>query len=263
MNRNIRGIIGVIVIVACAFFAYRILGERSAMKKVVEVHNRRAEANDVQALEKCKSDYVALLKKAPTAKAKKEIEGGIAACDAWMAYYRTTAHPSRAAYAKTIEAMEKAKDLTGDPDGLFKKNIADFKARLKQAIGPTGEEMEKGLALLSKQPFKKSVQRLEKIYYWKVAWKREGRFQGDKARQAALEKIRKYLLRGYLKRFDEAVPVCRKSDASLEDQAAILGPLGSVKRLDPASAERLERKHRRDLKRARAAAKKLEEQAGM
>ena len=263
MNRNIRGIIGVVVIVVCAFFVYRTLGERSFMKEVVEVHGQRAEAENVKALEKCRSDYQALLKKAPSAKAKKEIEGGIAACDAWIAYYRTTAHPSRDGYRSTIELMEKAKELTGDPEGHLKKNIADFQARLKEAIGPTGEEMDKALALLSKKPFNKVGSRLERIYYWKEAWERQKRFQDDKARQAALEKIRKYLLKGYVERFGVVLAASRKSDASLEDQAAVLGPLANINRLDKPSAKALERKHRRDLKRARDAAKKLEEQEGM
>ena len=262
MNKNLRAIISIVILVICAFLLFRILSQRAVLSKVVKAHDRRAKANTPAELAACRKEYQALLKQGPSGEAKQEIEAGIAACDAWISYHRTSARPTRAKYRETVELMKKAKELTGDPDGIYAKAITQFEARLKEAIGPTAAQMRAQLAALSKLSFGAVVSRLEKTYYWKVAWKRQNRFQDDKARAAALDQVRRYLTKGYVAAFNKTLPLCRKADAELEEQASILGPFGNIKRLDPPTATRLRNQYRKDITRAEAAAKKLEEQMG-
>ena len=279
MKAGVRTVIGLVVLIVCCVALYKVMRKRSFIPKVEKIHEQYdATGSDVKKIEACKKAYQDLLDQAPSAKERKIVEGGMAACDASIAYLNTLSKPGIPQYSDAIQLMDKAKELTGDKEGIWAQRIKTFKKRLQDSIGPTGPEIDAQFAQLKKRPFKKAMRGIENLYFWGFAWKQQKRFQDDKPRQAALEKMRVYLRDQYTALFEQSVADARNAgvtpafvkalspdkmlDKAAQDKVdrvtAPLGWMANVKRLDKGRAAQLASKYARDLALAQKVAKAIE-----
>jgi len=271
----LRKTIGVIAIVACAIFVYTVFQKRAFVQDLRTVQDRYADAKSEKDFQECAKLYEGLLDKAPSGDPKRICEGGVASCAAWVSYLDTTGKPSIEKYRGAIKLMEKAKELTGDTQGVWTRKIVVFKKRLKETIGPSPQDMGAQFAAMMKKPFTKTRRAMEDLYFWRFTWKQQKRNQGNPAYEAVFEKARKQMAKDYTVLLREVIAEVRKGPQRKPGQGKLtqedelifksrpLGMLRNVQRHDREGlVAQLEKQYAKELTEARAAQKKLEEMMG-
>ncbi|HRU07610.1 MAG TPA: hypothetical protein P5137_17750 [Candidatus Brocadiia bacterium] len=256
-----RPIVGIVLLAVCAYVLFGIVQKRNFIAKVQKAHElyeKAQDSNQEKDFAEAKKAYEALLPSAPSADLRKVVEGGAAGCEASIAYLDTTAKPSIEKYEKAIAVFKKAKDLTGDKDGEWSKNIKIFEERLKAAIGPSPADIDAQFQKLAKLPFDKAMRDLENLYFWRFSFKQQNRHQGDKAFDAAFDRMMPHMAKGYAVIFEQTIAEASKAGAADEVLAAPIGALENVKRFDPKMAEALAKKYAKQMAAAQAASKRLE-----
>jgi len=259
MAKGIRILIGAVALLVCAYVLLRVYKSRQFAQELENAHAVYEAADSPEALQKAKATYEALRPKSRTKEQKRFVEAGIASCEANIAFYDATGRGSIKKYQRLVNLMEKARDLAGDPTGIWAKRLTTFRRRLEEAMGPSLEEMGRQWARLSKMPFQQASVELEALYRWRRIWHDQDMYLNDAAREAIFTSVRKHLIEQYTRALDESIRAARRPGASLEVQCAPLGPIGSIRVLDEARAYILAKKYEAELEAARKAANTLEE----
>ena len=262
MAKIIRPIVGIIAIVAIALAGRHIYHQRTVGGDVVKVDEEYSKAKTLEDFQRVKQSYEALLPKATTDSVRKVIEGQIAGCDAWAAFMVTSGRPSIRGYEGCIKKMEKAKELTGDQQGVWSKKLTEFRMRHKEAMGPDIKKMRSEYARLSGMPFAKAMGDLETLFRWRQIWHDQDMYKSDKEREEVFAKTRKLLFENYCRRFEASIAKARKtkgkSEEALSIRSAPLGALSQVGRFDKAKTDAYAKKYAKDLAAAKVAQKELE-----
>jgi hypothetical protein len=184
------------------------------------------------------------LAQARSPEGRKLIQARIAGCEAWIAYYDATGKTGIKKYEVALAKMEKARELNGDPEGIWGKNIAEFKERHDKALGPkTVEELRARFETLKKAGFDRSEGDLTALHRWREIWAEAGLHKGDAARETVFVEIRAFMVKGYSDRFEAAAREAAKSPVSVAVKAAPLGHLATLKIWDAAKAEAYDRQN--------------------
>jgi hypothetical protein len=260
----IRAVAGVVAVIAIIYAVYHIVQSTGYKKDMDATHAAYDAAMTAEQFNDVKAKYEALLARARTAEQKKVAEGGIASCEANVAYLAAMGRGDVRKYADTVDKIQKAIKLTGDPGGEWTRRLEDFQSRQKGLQGPSVEQMRSDLARLKADPFGSARQELEGLYRWGAIWKDQGLFTDDAGRKEVLTETRKYLVDNYVRILGEDVSAARQprienqSESDyLQVKARPMASLESIRNLDPSRAAEEEKKIAKDVGEARAAAEKL------
>jgi hypothetical protein len=244
VGRMIVGLIAVAAIAVAGYIVYGKMTARQEMTKALASDDKYLSAKNEAEMTECRKEFEAQLAQARSDAARKHLTARIAGCDAWIAYYDATGKAGIRKYASAIIKMEKARDLNGDPEGIWGKNITEFKDRYDKALGPkTPEELRARFDALKKAGFDKSENDLTGLHRWRDIWAEAELHKGDAAREAVFAEIRALMVKGYSDRFDAAIKEAAKSPVSVAVKAAPIGPLGMLKFWDAAKADSLDKQN--------------------
>lgn len=236
-----RMIVGVIAVAAISVAGYVVYGKMTARQetaKILSLDDKYFVAKNEAEMSDCKKEYESLQAQLRSADGRNLAAARIAGCDAWIAYYNATGKAGIAKYADAIPKMEKAKELNGDPDGIWAKNIAEFKDRYDKALGPkTPEELRARFEAIQKTGFDKAETDVQGLYRWRNIWAEAGLYKGDSAREAVFADVRTWIIKGYCDRFEASIKEAAKSPVSVAVKAAPAGHLAVLKTWDAAKAE--------------------------
>jgi hypothetical protein len=261
VGKVIRPIIGVVAIIAILLALRQVQQKRFMASEVGPIDQKYTDAETEADFTQIKGLYEAVLPKT-SGKDRQYVEGKIASCEAWLAFLKTSARPSIRKYEDCIAKMEKAQKLTGDPEGVWAKKLAEFRARHREAMGPDLAKMRADYEEFSKMGFQVALDKLETLYRWKQIWNEQDMYVQDKERNEVFEKVRLILLDGYSKMFEASIPKARaakgSSEEALSTRAMPLGAVANVERFDKAKGEAYRKEYAADLAEARKASKELE-----
>lgn len=249
----------IVVIAVVALRAVKQMGFRGEYEAVKSLHEN---AETIDELMNARAAYEELLPKAPDAEAERVVKGGIASCDANIAYLDAQDKGGIRKYKSAIELMKIAQEFTGDPQGVWPERIADFEERLEQSYGPSLDELRRKLASARQKPFRDAAMDLEFIFRWAREWREEGVFQDDEARQRIAQEATDLLREGYSKMFLETVEEARamgdsRTTRALERKSAVLDQLIVLKHVDEGLAQQYQKEYADDIVEAQKAKDEL------
>lgn len=254
-----RLIVAVIAIVVIIFAVMRVVKTVEFKKRFGTVQDAYLDARSSQDFAKVKQQFQALRDIAPAGKPKRLVQAGIAGCKARIAWHQVSERPSVAGYRDAIARMERARELSGDEQGIWARDIATFAKRLDVALGPkTIEELRQRSKALKKLPFEKAQNDIIALYRWRKTWRQQHLHQNDAAREAVFRELRGHIESSHCRMFEEAVRKAQQPDADLAAKTVPLLRLMPVKVWSPAKAKEYEGKYAVELEAARAAQNELE-----
>jgi len=254
-----RLIVAVIAIVVIIFAVMRVVKTVEFKKRFGTVQEAYLDARNSQDFAKVKQQFQTLRDIAPAGKPTRLVEAGIAGCEARIAWHRASDQPSVAGYRDAIARMERARELSGDEQGIWARDIEVFAKRLDAALGPkTVEELRQRSGALKRLPFEKAQADIMALYRWREIWRQQDLHLNDAAREAVFRDLRGYIESSYCRMFEEAVRKAQQPDADLAAKAAPFLRFTPVKTWSPAKAKEYEGKYPAELEAARAAQKELE-----
>lgn len=242
--RMIVGVIAIIAIAVAGYIAYGKMTARQEVAKILSFDDKYFAAKNEAEMTDCRKEFESMLAQSRSPEGRRLLTARIAGCEAWIAYYDATGKAGIRKYEAAIPKMEKAKELNGDADGIWAKNIAEFKDRYDKALGPkTPEELRARLDALKKNGFDKSESDLTALHRWRDIWAEAGLYKGDAARDAVFADIRALLVKGYSDRFEAAIKEAAKSPVSVAVKAAPAGYLSMLKMWDAAKADAFDKQN--------------------
>lgn len=254
-----RLIVAVIAIVVIIFAVMRVVKTVEFRKRFEPAQDAYLDARSSRDFAKVKQQFQALRDIAPAGKPRRLVEAGIAGCEARVVWHQVCDRPSVAGYRDAIARMERARELSGDEQGIWARDIEALARRLDAALGPkTVEELRQRSEALKRLPFEKAQSDIMALYRWREIWRQQDLHLNDAAREAVFREFRGYIESSYCRMFEEAVRKAQQPDADLAAKAAPLLRLVPVKTWSPVKAKEYEGKYPAELEAARAAKKELE-----
>lgn len=254
-------IVALFAVLACILAVDYILRRRSFQARLNEANVLYDAAETPEAMARAKAAYAALLPLARGAAERRAVERALTSCDANIAFYEATGQPTIEKYRRAIELMEKAKQLSGDAEGVWAGRIREFREHLQQAMGPGPDEMRLRFERLRALPFAQARMELEALYRWRQLWRERGLYQDDTTRQAILQEVQRFLLDNYARAFEASIAAAKGAGADLVAKAALLAALEDVRRFDERHARDYAEKYAAELAEARKAVQALEAMA--
>ena len=260
-----RHIVSIVILVVCAVIALNIYRGRAAAPEVASLNQRYEAAMSPEEFQELKAEYTKLLNRA-TGEAREIVEAQIAGCEAWIAFYETTGRPSVENLQAAIPKLKRAKELSGDRQGVWAENIRKFENLLVISLGPREpEQIEQEFARIKQQPFTRSIRDLETLYLWKTTWTRQGHDHLVERHADRFEEMRQYLVENFTRIFMDSVAKAQDiqftdeemrqigPDLDIESELgqkvetliAVQGPVGQIGRHDREKADQLRREYSR------------------
>lgn len=259
MKQAVKLIILLAVIIVCIIVVRRTLNRHTFNTRLQEAHSLYEAADTPDEFREAKKAYTEMNEVASSREEKRMAEAGIASSDAWIAYLETMRRPDLEGYETTIKHMERAIELTDDPEGVWDGMLAQMRGLYEDALGPSLEEMRDRFARGKKMPFPQAMTDLEALYRWRERWKEQGRHQNDPAREALFDELRAYLLENHIRQFEASIASAREiadDDRSMEGLSQVARPLGLIGMVElhaPDKAEEFREKYADDFRRAERA----------
>lgn len=266
-----RHIVSIVILIVCVVIALNIYRSRAAVPEIAALNERYEAAMSPEEFREIKEEYTQVLDRV-TGEAREVVEAQIAGCEAWIAFYETTGRPTVENLEAAIPKLERAKELSGDRQGVWAENIRNFEELLRKGRGPREpEQMEAEFARLKQEPFLRALRDLETLYLWRTTWTRQGHDHLVERHADRFEEMRQYIAENFARLFKESL--ARAQDIEFTDEEmrqinpdldfeselgqkverviAVQGPIGQLSRYDREKADELRVEHRRILSLAR------------
>jgi len=258
-------VLSAIVVAAVLGGAVFLVTHRRSFQKELAAANALYEQDSREKVREARKAYARVRAKAVLSDEKLLAERGIVSCDATDAWYELENRFHKNKYDEAMALMRKAKELTGDPTGLWAKRMEEAQRRYETYVAPSLEKLEKDFAAAKKLPLEEGLAKCELLYRNRRRWRDLGLHVGDKEREALFARMAAYLSEGYTKKFKQAVVEARAltgpwratDEEWLKKKAEPLRWLSPLSRYDTARWSALKKEYAAELEEASRAMKDI------
>ena len=251
-------VLSIIIVVAILGGAAFFVSHRRSFHKELAAANALYEQESREKVREARKAYVELRAKGVSSDEKRFADTGIASCDATDAWYGLVGRFHKDKYDNAMALMRKAKEMTGDPSGMWAERMEEAQQRCETYLAPSLEELGKDFAAAKQLPLEEGLAECELLYRNRRRWRELGLYVGDKELEALFGRISAYLSENYPKKFKQAVAAARalkgpwraKDKEWLKKKAEPLRWLTPVSHYDKARWSALKKEYAADLEEA-------------